>query len=150
MRPMVKRSHFKKTALIHKKERLIGYDLPTLEREIEKLLNELTETIAYNGEPFKEATALELDIFIAKVEAQQARRNDSAFLLTIFSSLIALATVATTDLIEDWTINHLLTFTFLWIALLLMTERFFDHRMERLVLLSEYLKVYRTYKFDRA
>ena len=141
--------NFKKSHLVHASRPLSGYSLDTIEREIETLFDELYSTIELKKGDFRQMSAFDLDVIIAVIEAQKARRNDSAFILTIFSSLIALSTVATTDLIESWTISHLLTFVFIWIVLLMLVERFFDHRNERLVLLGEYLALYKEYKFSK-
>lgn len=137
----------KKTALIHTKRDLSQYTQKQLEDEIEQLLIELGSTLEHNARNFRVMSDLDLQVLMAIVEAQKARRNDSAFVVTIFSSLIALMTVATTDLIESWTISHLLTFTVIWLALLMLVERYFDHRMERLELLSEFLKIYQQLKY---
>lgn len=132
----------RRSKLVHE-EGLKEFDsLDDLVVEIHQLAKESGHKIESQITGFDTVSMLSLQTIVARVEAQKVRRNDSAFLLTIFSSLIALATVATTDLIESWTLSHLLTFTFIWLMLLMFVERTFDHQMERLELLTQYLNIY--------
>ncbi len=136
----------KRTTLAKEAVHSLSYDLPKLENEIEILFHELGHDLPFPSGNIRRATDLELDVLLSVLQAEQAKKSDTSFLLTIFSSIIGLISVITTDFLEGWTIRHLLIAVFIWTTLLMIVQKFYDHRMERLTLLSAYIETYKAHR----
>lgn len=147
-RHIQKTQHFfkRRTTLSEEAIRSLSYDVPRLEEEIEQLFQELGHEIPFPDGDLKKATDLEMDVLLSVLEAERAKKSDTSFLLTIFSSLIGIISVITTDLLENWSFRHLVTAVLVWMMLLMIVQKFYDHRMERLTLLSSYVQMYKTYR----
>ena len=136
----------KRTTLAKEAVHSLSYDIPKLEQEIETLFHELGHDLPFPAGNIQQATDLELDVLLSVLQAEQAKKSDTSFLLTIFSSIIGLISVITTDLLEGWTLRHLLIAVFIWTTLLMIIQKFYDHRIERLTLLSAYIETYKAYR----